>query len=83
MAGYDPQAGGARPRPEADDPSPVDELLGEAVPEELDAPTAAVTDDPPRSAPVPADDPAIAEYRNYGLAALLALVLLYLLRKRR
>lgn len=87
MAGYDPQKGGARPRPEPTDPSPLDELLGDSpAPETTPADDGVVSRSEPLAArvePEPAPDSAISEYGTYGVAALLALVLLFLLRRRK
>ncbi len=53
MATYDPQKGHARPKPTADEPAPVDELLDVAA-ESAPEPEPAVTADAPPSAPSPA-----------------------------
>ena len=59
MATYDPQKGHARPKPTADEPAPVDELLDVAAesapePEPEPLPEHAVMADTPPSAPSPA-----------------------------
>lgn len=57
---YDPQANRRRPRPDVEDPAPVDAILGEAPPVAPAASGAGVADDPPPSVavtPEPADPP--------------------------
>jgi hypothetical protein len=73
--GYDPQANRRRPRPAADDPAPVDALLGEAT-----ATPAAVhvADDPPPTpavTPAPADPPSDTVLINTGVVAVIGAAL--------
>lgn len=84
---YDPQAGRKRPRPTAEEPAPVDALLGEPT---TIPPSGAPTDDPPpRPAvtPAPADPVSDGLVISSGLATavggLVALVTLRHLWKRR
>ncbi len=78
---YDPQANRKRPRPAAEEPAPVDALLGE--PTTVAAPLE-VTDDPPPSpavTPAPADPVSDTLVFSSGLAgAIGALVALLTLR---
>ncbi len=55
---YDPQANRRRPKPDAEDPAPVDALMGEAT-EPADTPASPPDDPPPEPAvtPAPADPP--------------------------
>ena len=67
--GYDPQANRRRPRPVADDPAPVDALLGEPT---APSPRSPVADDPPPTpsvTPAPADPPSDTVLINTGLVA--------------
>lgn len=82
---YDPQANRRRPKPAAEEPAPVEALLGEAAPGAArDSVSTSVTDDPPPSpavTPEPADPVSDTLVLSSGLAtALGALVALLTLR---
>lgn len=79
---YDPQANHRRPKPEANEPAPVDALIGGA-PSPPSATKGVVEDPPPTPAvtPAPADPPSDTVLLNTGLAAALgAVVTLLMLR---
>jgi len=87
---YDPQASRRRPRPAAEDPAPVDAILGK--PTEPPSPTATPDDPPPTPAvtPAPADPPSDTLLLSSGVVtaigavvALLTLRHLWNRRKRR
>ena len=78
---YDPQADRKRPRPTAEEPAPVDALLG--APAEAAAPVVVADDPPPSPAvtPAPADPVSDTLVFSSGLAgAIGALVALLTLR---
>jgi len=84
---YDPQANRRRPKPEAEDPAPVDAILG--APTEPTAPSVAPDDPPPIPAvtPAPADPPSDKLLISSGVATaiggLIALLTLRHFWKRR